>query len=251
MRWLQKLERSKADFARGHSDSDVSPRPFVTASFAISRDGCLTRTRGHATRISGPESLRVTHELRARHDALLVGVGTVLSDDPALTTRLVAGPSPLRVVLDSSLRVPVTARLLHSTSRAAWLVTTSPASGAKARALAAAGADLVEVPGSTEGVSLPALLGRLAVDGVRSLMLEGGAEVLESFVAAGFVDYLVVTIARRRLGNPRAVRVGPRTRDVLSAFRAVSEHERLGDDWLATGPLPVAREPRWARTVAR
>jgi len=251
MRWLSEFERSKESFARRHYRDPLEARPFVTASFAISRDGCLARTRGTSTRISGPESLRVTHELRARHDALLVGVGTVLADDPALTTRLVDGPSPLRVVLDSRLRVPVTARLLHSTSRAACIVTTSPKSGAKARALAAAGAELVEVPRSSEGVSLSALLSLLAAAGIQSLMLEGGAEVLESFVAAGFIDYLVVTIGRRRLGNPCAVRVGVRTRELVTAFRRAAEPLQLGDDELAIGPAAVANLPAPARTVAQ
>jgi 3,4-dihydroxy 2-butanone 4-phosphate synthase/GTP cyclohydrolase II len=246
MRWLSELERLK-DAGAAHGPL---PRPFVTAAFAISRDGCLTRTRGRATRISGTESMRITHELRARHDALLVGVGTVLSDDPALTTRLVEGPSPLRVVLDSRLRVPVTARLLHSTSRAAWLVTSASVSGAKARALAEAGADLVRVPSAERGVSLPDSLALLAAGGVRSLMIEGGAEVLESFFLAGAVDYLALTVSPRRLWNPRAVRIGHCTGSVLERWRAHSEDTPLGTDRLETGPLqPSAAESSWADAV--
>ncbi|HKP59466.1 MAG TPA: RibD family protein, partial [Polyangiales bacterium] len=182
MTWLSELEGLQVDFAaaQGGAESAAS-RPFVTAAFAISADGCLSRERGKPTRISGPESLHVTHQLRALHAALLVGVGTVLADDPALTTRLVSGPSPLRVVLDSRLRVPATARLLHSTERSAWLVTSAAASHPRAQQLSAAGADVVAVPASPEGVALPALLSMLAASGVRTLMLEGGATVLESF----------------------------------------------------------------------
>jgi riboflavin-specific deaminase-like protein len=239
MHWLEELERLK-------SAGGAAARPFVTAAFAISRDGCLTQTRGRSTSISGPESLRVTHQLRARHDALVVGVGTVLSDDPSLTTRLVEGPSPLRVVLDSRLRVPLTAKLLHSTSRAAWLVTCASTSGERARALSNAGADVVHVPPSSDGVSIPELLSRLAASGVRSLMLEGGAEVLESFFRARAVDYIALTVSPRRLGNPRAVRLGASTRAVLADWHARSERERLGADFLETGPVaPASREPTW------
>lgn len=243
MRWLSELERLKDSAAKATGGS----RPFVTAAFAISSDGCLARTRGQATRISGPESMRVTHELRARHDALLVGVGTVLSDDPALTTRLAPGPSPLRVVLDSQLRVPLTARLLRSTSRAPWVVTSTPESAANARALSAAGADLVRIPRSSEGLSLPALLSLLAAQGVSSLMLEGGAAVLESFFCAGFVDYLALTIAPCRLRNARAVRLGQQTREALARWRAKREHLQLGHDRFEAGPYaPAVAECPWA-----
>ena len=106
-RWRTELERVRA--ALGPLD-----RPFVTVSFAISADLCLSSTRGRPSRVSSDAALRVTHELRAAHGAILVGVGTVLADDPLLTARLAAGPSPRRVVLDSRLRVPVTARLLSA-----------------------------------------------------------------------------------------------------------------------------------------
>jgi GTP cyclohydrolase II len=240
MHWLEELERLK-------SAGSTAARPFVTAAFAISSDGCIAQTRGRSTSISGPESLRVTHQLRALHEALVVGVGTVLSDDPSLTTRLVEGPSPLRVVLDSRLRVPLTAKLLHSTSRAAWLVTSASTSGARARALSNAGADVVHVAPSPGGVSIPDLLSRLAASGVRSLMLEGGAEVLESFFRARAVDYIALTVSPRRLGNPRAVRLGHCTSAVLAEWRAGSALNQLGKDCLETGPLtPPTREPTWA-----
>lgn len=239
MHWLKEFERLKAA-------GSTAARPFVTAAFAISRDGCLTRTRGQGTVISGPESLHVTHQLRSLHDALIVGVGTVLSDDPALTTRLVEGPSPLRVVLDSQLRVPVTARLLHSTPRAAWLVTSTSVAGDKARALSEAGADLVQVPSSADGVSIPVLLSLLAESGVRSLMLEGGAEVLESFFRARAIDFIVLTVSPRKLANPRAVGLGHCTSAVLENWRARNEHLQLGTDRLEIGPLEHdAREPSW------
>ena len=87
-------------------------RPFVTLSYAQSLDGSIAARRGATTPISGPDALRLTHQLRAHHDAILVGIGTVLADDPQLTVRLVAGPNPQPVIVDSRLRLPLTARLL-------------------------------------------------------------------------------------------------------------------------------------------
>jgi GTP cyclohydrolase II len=222
----------------------VARRPFVTASFAISADGCLSQTRGSASRISGPESLRMTHQLRAMHDALLVGVGTVLTDDPQLNTRLVSGPSPLRVVLDTTLRVPISARLLCSTPQPPWLVTTENPASARARALAGAGADLIRVPESTEGVSLSALLERLSARGVTSLMLEGGAATLESFFRQGYVDYLALTVSPESLGNPCAVELGGTTAAALRTWRA-THHARVGRDHVAAGVLhaPARAQP--------
>jgi riboflavin-specific deaminase-like protein len=235
MRWLQELEQLKSAGVRPRS------RPFVTAAFAISCDGCLSRTRGQATRISGPDAMRVTHQLRAVHDALLVGVGTVLSDDPLLTTRLVAGPSPLRVVLDSRLRVPVSARLLSSTPRPAWLLTTDRAPQRRARVLRAAGADLQRVAGSRDGVSLRAALALLLECGVHSLMVEGGAALLESFFRAGYVDYLAVTVSPLSLRNPDAVPLGGCAAEALRGWRA-SERAMFDCDRLEAGPWQRARD---------
>ncbi|HKU39104.1 MAG TPA: RibD family protein [Polyangiales bacterium] len=249
MNWLSELERLQSSFAA--AQGGALKRPFVTAAFAISADGCLSGERGRATRISGPESLRVTHQLRARHAALLVGVGTVLADDPALTTRLVEGPSPLRVVLDTRLRVPASARVLRSTERPAWLVTSATGQHPRSLALSAAGADLVRVPAAPEGVALPELMAQLTAAGVRSLMLEGGASVLESFFRAGFVDYVVLTVSPQRLANPCAVQLLPRSRAVLAAFRAVSRSERLGVDRLEIGSLAQAALEPPARLAMR
>jgi 3,4-dihydroxy 2-butanone 4-phosphate synthase/GTP cyclohydrolase II len=229
MRFWEELQRLK-------DHNPASPaRPFVTAAFAMSRDGYLTKTRGQATRLSGPESMRVTHQLRAVHDALMVGVGTVLSDDPLLTTRLVAGPSPLRIVLDSQLRVPATARLLRSTAQRPWLVTSWQAPPQRAAALEAAGADLLRVKQSREGVALTEMLSGLYARGVRSLMLEGGAAVLESFFRAQCVDYLVLTVSPERLANPLAVSLGCCTAEALRGWHG-SDIATLGDDRLEVGP---------------
>jgi riboflavin-specific deaminase-like protein len=236
MPFWRELERLKA--ARPTQPT----RPFVTAAFAISCDGCLAGARGCSSAISGPPALRVTHQLRATHDALLVGVGTVISDDPLLTTRLVPGPSPLRVVLDSHLRTPDTARLFRAPERQPWLVTTERTSSRRAQTLQSRGARLIQVAGSGDGVSLPAILAHLSACGVRSLMLEGGAHVLESFFRGQCVDYVALTVSPQRLDNPGAVALGEFTRATLRNWRA-HYSTLIGNDRLDAGPCRSQQVP--------
>jgi GTP cyclohydrolase II len=182
-------------------------RPFVTLSYAQSLDGSIAARRGATTPISGPEALRLTHQLRAHHDAILVGIGTVLADDPQLTVRLVPGPNPQPVIVDSRLRLPPTARLL-SDGRP-WIATTDAADRRRQAVLEAAGARVVRLPADDAGrVSLPALLAYLHRQGIRSLMVEGGAQVITGILADRLADRLVVTIAPLLLGGLNAVATG-------------------------------------------
>ncbi len=205
-------------------------------SFAVSADGCLSAKQGAASRVSSDEALRMTHELRAVHDALLVGVGTVLSDDPLLTTRLAPGPSPRRVVLDTRLRVPAGAKLLSATPTPAVLMTTAAATAEREQVLASAGAEVVRVDAGPGGVDLTAALGALHARGVRSLMVEGGAAVLESFCRARLIDFCAVTLSPQRLGLPGAVHLGPAARALLATWDA--RGEPLGVDLLRSGAAP-------------
>jgi len=179
-------------------------RPFVTLSYAQSVDGSIAARRGATTPISGPEALRLTHQLRAHHDAILVGIGTVLADDPQLTVRLARGPNPQPVVVDSRLRFPPGSRLLGDGR--VWLATTDAADRGRQAALEAAGARVVRLPADAAGrVSLPALLAYLHRQGIHSLMVEGGARVITAILAERLADRLVVTIAPLLLGGLNAV----------------------------------------------
>ena len=195
--------------ARIHSHSDVvsaPPKakdiPFVTLSYAQSLDGCLTTRQGTPFPISAPASLTMTHTLRAAHSAILVGIGTVLADDPALTVRLVAGDSPQPVIVDSHLRTPPDARLLRG-KQPVWIATTPlGAQTSRRQHLEQAGARIFTLPADGDGrVDLAALLGCLGAEGIRSLMVEGGAHILTSFLEKRLADYAVITIAPVFLGG--------------------------------------------------
>ncbi|WP_420629013.1 GTP cyclohydrolase II [Candidatus Leptofilum sp.] len=181
-------------------------RPFVTLSYAQSVDGSITRQRGQPMVLSGQESLTLTHQLRASHDAILVGIGTVLADDPRLTVRLVAGADPQPIIVDSQLRLPLTAKLLIEHPRKPIVATAETAASTKEHALLDLGATVVRLPATANGqVSLPALLARLPQFHIRRLMVEGGAGIITSFLAAQLVDRLVITVAPLLVGGLNAV----------------------------------------------
>jgi len=176
------------------ADAAVHDRPFVTLSYAQSLDGSIAAADGRPLPLSSPPSLFRTHALRARHDGLLVGIGTILADDPQLTVRHAPGPAPQPVVLDSHLNAPRSARIFAH-PRAPWFVAAAPASPPRRAALVAGGAQVIEVRPAAEGVDLGETLAALRRRGLTSVMVEGGARVLRSFLAARLADWIVVTLA--------------------------------------------------------
>ncbi|HMQ33695.1 MAG TPA: RibD family protein, partial [Chloroflexaceae bacterium] len=169
----------------------MSPRPAVTISYAQTLDGRLATRSGSSQWIGGPESLRFAHELRAGHAAIMVGVGTVLADDPRLTVRLVPGPDPLRVVVDGELRTPLGAAVLRDGAARGTLVACREGADPGRRAsIAALGAEVLPLPAGPGGVDLAALLARLAARGVPSLMVEGGARLITSLLRGRLADRL-------------------------------------------------------------
>ena len=174
-------------------------RPGVVVKLAQSLDGRIATACGDSKWISSEPERRVSHALRAACDAVLVGAGTVVSDDPQLTVRAVAGASPTRVILDSRLRVPLDARVY--TDDGSTLVLTTPASDPDVRdSLRRAGAG-VEVIQELDGqVDLHAGLARLRELGMEVVLVEGGATLVTSLLAAGLVDRLIVAVAPVLLG---------------------------------------------------
>lgn len=200
METIQSWLAGAAEHRRRHG------RPLVSLCYAQSLDGCIAARRGQPTALSGPESTRLTHRLRLAHDAILVGVGTVIADNPKLTARVedpLSSPrNPQPVVLDSRLRLPHDCYLLQEHPLKAWVAATPKADSDKAAALQSMGARLLILPADPMGnVQLPALLVELAKMGVNSLMVEGGAQVITAFLAQGLVDQVVLTITPVFLGG--------------------------------------------------
>lgn len=181
-----------------HSASNL---PFVTVKFAQSLDGRIATATGDSQWISSQSSLRFAHKLRREHDAIMVGIGTVLRDDPRLTVRLVNGPSPLRIIVDSRLRLPLAARVLaEGAARHTLVATTDMADREHARELERLGAEVLLLP-SDAGVDLAQLLAELGRRRISSVLVEGGARIVTSLLNARLVNRLVVAIAPKIIGQ--------------------------------------------------
>ncbi len=207
-------------------------RPYVTLKLAVSADGMLGR-RGEELLITGPQSRAQVHMMRAENDAILVGIGTALVDDPELTARLpgLAPRSPLRIVLDRRLELPLSSKLATSVSDVPVVAVTDPfcqehpSNETKLRALLSAGVEILEA------ADLAALLSNLATRGISSLMVEGGAHVGRSFLQAGLVDRLVLSQSELVVGEG-GLESPVTPSDVPAEFHCVRE-ERFGSDrWL-------------------
>jgi diaminohydroxyphosphoribosylaminopyrimidine deaminase/5-amino-6-(5-phosphoribosylamino)uracil reductase len=178
----------------GHFRRVRDRRPHLILKLAVSSDDRIGAAGRKPVAISGEAARARVHLLRAQCDAVLVGIGTVLADDPLLTCRLpgMAARSPVRVVLDRALRLPTTARLVHSARETPlWVMTSEPPEAPAARPLGAAGAQVIRVPlaaAPQPGLDVPAVLRELAGRGITRLLVEGGAQVASSLVAAGLVD---------------------------------------------------------------
>jgi GTP cyclohydrolase II len=232
---LEQIKRLLQDAARHRRQRG---RPFVTLSYAQSLDGSIAAHPGHPLALSGPQSMIFTHSLRALHDAILVGIGTVLADNPRLSVRLVDGKSPQPVIVDSRLRFPPYAELLRP-GRAPWIATSHEADPQRQEALEAAGARVLRLPGQNGWVDLTSLLDHLGQQGVNLLMVEGGAQIISSFLASRLVDQVVLTIAPLLVGGLRVVdHQGPFPLQRFPRLRHLS-YQQLGDDLVLRG------EPDW------
>jgi 3,4-dihydroxy 2-butanone 4-phosphate synthase/GTP cyclohydrolase II len=212
-------------------------RPRITLAWAQGLDGSIAAAPGLRTALSGPESLRMTHGLRASHEGILVGIGTVLADDPTLTVRFAEGPDPRPIVLDAALRMPPGSRLMTrpyaGPGSRPILVTARGANPAGRGALEALGAEIIEVGCTVRGsLDLAELLEKLVAMNIASVMVEGGARVLAAFISARLVDRVVITIAPRILpGGLNPFQSGPGAACLIAGLGI----ERLGDDLCLSG----------------
>jgi GTP cyclohydrolase II len=175
-------------------------RPYVVRKYAQTLDGRIATRTGDAKWISGEPERRVSHAMRSGCDAVLVGARTLLQDDPQLTVRMVPGASPLRVVLDSTLRTPLTAKVL-SDDAATVILCRPDADPARRAALVSAGATVRDVGPGPEGLLMEEVLRLLRSLGVSSLLVEGGGSVITSMLRAAAVDRIVVSVSPTIIGS--------------------------------------------------
>lgn len=231
--------------------------PQVTLKAAVTLDGRSAARSGESKWITGPAARREVHRMRAAADAVMVGIGTVLADDPELSVRAVPGKNPLRVVLDSQLRTPLSAKLVTSArQQATLLLHLKSASARRQQQLRAAGVELavVKAAGKGRGIDLVSALAELARRRVVSLLVEGGARVHGALLDAELVDRVAVFIAPCLLGDAQGLPLaaGQKPRTLADAFRLVEpELLSLGDDVLVRGALASAGRPLHSGRAAR
>lgn len=226
-----------ADFAK-HIRTGL---PWVVLKAAVTLDGRMATRTGDSKWITGERARKEAHRMRARSDAVLVGVGTVLADDPELTVRHVRGVHPRRVVLDTALRTPPGARLLRAPASTPPLLLHGPDAPRERRsALEGAGAEVVQVPLSGSRIDVHEALRQVGARGVVRLLVEGGPTVHGALLDAGQADEAAVFVAPRIIGSARApaFAAGLGAERVADAWRVRSPHiRRLGVDVLVRGPL--------------
>lgn len=223
-----------------------SDRPYVIAKFAISLDGKISTRTGESQWITGPEARERAHQLRQSVDAVIVGAGTIIADDPALTARPEGREPahPLRVVLDSGGRTKPGAKVYERAGKGALVVTTAAVAHAQLDAYRAVGADALVLSADDRGrPELRELLPELKARGCCAVMVEGGGEVLGSFFDGGLVDEVWAFIAPIVIGGGKSAVDGTGAARIAEAWSLKDvKAEMLGRDMLVCGVL--AREGR-------
>jgi diaminohydroxyphosphoribosylaminopyrimidine deaminase/5-amino-6-(5-phosphoribosylamino)uracil reductase len=216
-------------------------RPFVAVKVCESLDGRIAASGGQSRGLGSKEEIQFAHSLRAKYDAVLVGVGTVLADNPRLTVRNVRGPNPHRIVIDSRLRTPVSSEILRREGREKVIVASvKGVSKAKVETLQSKGVEVWRLPGRNGRVRLKSLLSKAASHSIQSILVEGGSDVITSFLREKLVDKIYVAIASKILGGTQRASwpKGIGVRSMSQALRLKQVRvKRLGTDVLVEGYL--------------
>ena len=218
----------------------VASEPFVILKLAATLDGKIATRRGEARWISSEASRRFVHRMRDQVDGVIVGVGTVLRDDPLLTARIQGARDPHRIILDSHLRTPEEARVIRGSPAETTIVTTGSAPRKKIERLEKRGVHLLTCSAEGDRIDLRSLLRRLGTMGMTSVMVEGGSRVSGSFLDKGLVDKLVLFFSPKVIGDPEALGMfgGKGVADLKDAIPVKDLRvRRIGGDILVEGYL--------------
>jgi len=227
------LEEASRSLNEAHTKYSTTGLPLVTVKLAQTVDGRIATSTGNSQWISSAESLNLAHQLRAASDAVMVGSGTILADDPRLTVRLVRGRNPTRIVLDSRLRTPLTAKVLTEQDIAPTVIaTTTRASEKKVARLRDMGIEISVIKEDRRGeIDAVQLLRTLGQRGIASVLVEGGSRVVTSLLRLKLVDRLVIIIAPSILGRGIEAVGELDIRDINQAIRlSFTRTYRMGTD---------------------
>ena len=219
-------------------------RPLISLKTATTIDSKIATSTGQSKWITGDIARRRAHLIRAQHDAICVGVGTVLADDPSLTTRLCGvNHRPVRIIFDTNLRLTGEEKIFNDVGESPlWIITSEEATGDKAEVLINAGADIITVPtGENKKIDLVNAMGVLSDNGITRLLVEGGAEIMTSFLRAGLYDTLYWFRAGSMIGSDglnaaQALGIEKMEQKIILEYK---DRLDLGDDM-----LDIYRRPR-------
>lgn len=213
----------------------LTKRPFVISKFAMTLDGKLATYNGHSKWITGEEARKDVHMLRNEVDGILVGVGTVLADNPALTTRLseIEGKNPIRIILDSNLRTPLDAQVLQTEQAKTFLVTSKEVDINRVKEYEARGAKVLFVSKRNNGLDINEVLIELYRHGITDLLVEGGGAINAAFLNAGLIDKYYIYIAPKVLGGKESITpFAGENPETMEAAKQVyfDEFQKIGED---------------------
>ncbi|MHC1727072.1 MAG: bifunctional diaminohydroxyphosphoribosylaminopyrimidine deaminase/5-amino-6-(5-phosphoribosylamino)uracil reductase RibD [Syntrophobacteraceae bacterium] len=224
----------------------VTGLPYITLKAAATLDGFIATSAGDSKWITSERSRKFAHKLRSMADAILVGIGTVLADDPLLTARLPGKKirrQPIRIILDTELKLPVESRLVKTAGiTPVWAICSESASKERERILTAAGVQVLRIPAGkgSVGIDIPGLLSELGKRHLSSLLVEGGGHVLGSFMESGLADEFYFFYAPKILADPGGISM-VRGRQRIKIAESVQAYgiktRRFGEDLLISGRL--------------
>ncbi|MEK1887215.1 MAG: bifunctional diaminohydroxyphosphoribosylaminopyrimidine deaminase/5-amino-6-(5-phosphoribosylamino)uracil reductase RibD [Phyllobacterium sp.] len=226
------LAAEASDYLAGYLIRSSRKRPEVTLKLALSRDGFIGRVGEGQVSITGAVSRAQVHLMRAESDAILVGIGTVLADDPLLTCRLpgLHSRSPIRIVLDSHLRLPLDSALVRSVGDVpVWVAARADADAGKREALVAAGCRILATETDCGATALPELLEDIAAQGLSTLMVEGGATVAASMLQENLIDRIALFEGTVVIGKNAGVAGPDLNTHIARDFKQLNEY-RFGED---------------------
>lgn len=229
---VEDIMRKEAEYdLAGYLSRTEHKRPFVTLKLAMSADGMLGLKGAGQVKITGAEARAQTDILRAHHEAIAIGIGTMLEDDPSLTCRLNGGRaySPARFILDRFAQTPHTAKMLDEKSATTTIVVCEHASLEKQHALQARGAQIMAADSHDDKIALHEFLDDLAAKGTASLMVEGGAKLAQSFLEEGLIDRIALFIGRHSQIGPQGIKSPIQPDNIPQGFE-VTRRAIYGED---------------------